>query len=124
MDIKKLENNDEISNNNFQQYEITIKNEINIPELLEKTKKSYDFCMIGKITDRNKPIIESLRSQYFRVDHIPDPEDHERIAKSFIILNVHQDDTKEYNSKLLDKWLCDGIKILSEECSTKLDDAT
>ena len=38
MDIKKLENNDEISNNNFQQYEITIKNEINIPELLEKTK--------------------------------------------------------------------------------------
>jgi glycosyltransferase involved in cell wall biosynthesis len=122
MDTKNPENNGETSIDNFKQYEIIIKQEFNIPELLEKTKKSYDFCMIGKITDRNKPIIETLRSQYFRVDHIPDPEDHARIAKSFIILNVHQDDTKEYNSNLLDKWLCDGITILSEECSSKLDD--
>ena len=122
MDTKISESNGGTSINNFQQYEITIKQEINIPELLEKTKKAYDICMIGKITDRNKPIIETLRSQYYRVDHIPDPEDNERIAKSFIILNVHQDDTKEYNSNLLDKWLCDGIKILSEECSTKLNE--
>ena len=67
-------------------------------------------------------MLYNLRTQFFRVDHIPDPEDHERIAKSFIILNVHEDDKKEYDSKLLDKWICDGITILSEECSTKLND--
>jgi uncharacterized alpha-E superfamily protein len=88
MDIKQLENNGETSINKVEETEIIIKKEANIPELLKNTKKAYDFCMIGKVTDRNKHVIETLRSQYYRVDHIPDPEDHARIAKSFIILNV------------------------------------
>ena len=69
MDTKISENNGETSINKIEQFEIAIKKEISIPELLKNTKKAYDFCMIGKITDRNKHIIETLRSQYYRVDH-------------------------------------------------------
>ena len=92
--------------------------EINLKELISKPKK-YDFCIIGPMTERRKKYIDELRSQYFRVDHIIDPTDNERIAKAHIILNIHEtDDKKEYDSNLFNKWNDVDMTILSEECTT------
>jgi hypothetical protein len=89
--------------------------------ILETSEKEYDVCFVGSINPRRQKIIDEIQSKGLSINIIQNKFSLERdteIAKCKIFMCPHYcDDGFLYENIRFDRFLFQGMPILSEECS-------